>query len=91
MAGLISKDKRNEFHRRVFELSLNSHIEHFTYYLDKIEADFKIDKANTHKQLKELCVGLSEDEIAQLEYEYSDEFYLIDDVFSPTTVRLKLK
>lgn len=83
MAAHISKDKRNEFHRRVFELTVNSHIEHFTYYLDKVEAEFKIDKAKTHKQLKELCVGLSEDEVAQLEYEYSDEFYLIDDVFVP--------
>jgi len=65
------------------ELTVNLHLEHFDQYVSKMSADLAGEKKEIEARLKQMSAGVTKDEAAFLEYEFSDEFYLIDDVFLP--------
>jgi hypothetical protein len=79
----LSSNRKNSFRRRVIELTVNLHLEHFDHYVSKMSADLAGEKQEIEKRLKELSAGVTQDEAEFLEYEFSDEFYLIDDIFLP--------
>ena len=83
MPKALNQIQKNSFRRRVIELTVTMHLEHFDFYVSKMSADLMGEKELIQKRLDEMSAGLSQDEAAFLEYEVSDEFYLIDDVFLP--------
>lgn len=83
MTDKLSQSKKNSFRRRVIELTITTHLEHFDYYVSKISETFQGEKRTLEDDLDEMSLGLSKEEAAFLEYELGADFYLIDDVFLP--------
>lgn len=87
MTAALSQSQKNSFRRRIIELTVSMHLEQFDLFVSKISADLKGEKQKIEERLNSLSAGLSSEESAFLEYEFSDEFYLIDDVFLPLFLR----
>lgn len=83
MNNALNQTRRNGLRRRLIDLTVTTHLEQFDFYVTKMSADLTGEKELIQKRLDEMSAGLSDDEAAFLEYEFSDEFYLIDDVFLP--------
>jgi hypothetical protein len=83
MNNALNQSRRHGLRRRLIELTVTTHLEQFDFYVSKMSADLTGEKELIQKRLDEMSAGLSDDEVTFLEYEFSDEFYLIDDVFLP--------
>lgn len=83
MTNALSQSKKNSFRRRAIELTVTMHLEKFDYYVSRMSADLQGEKQQIEERLSEMSAGLPQEEAAFLDYEFSDEFYLIDNVFLP--------